>query len=189
MELVKIRTNVVRSKRGSGKKADILSVQMERLKYPDDDITQKPVLTRERITVTPEGVFVDAGDAQTIVGMHRRVEIVEHTNWASENRDSLMAALTLRGIPFDQTTTNPVMVDLLENPPGDDDDEGEGPVTVDNTETVTLDSQEFNLVRANKAALMEELERLEIDYDLPMTNMAMRDLIENGAEDVGDEDE
>ena len=121
MALVKIRTNVLRSKRMSGKKADIITVNMERITYPNGDITQKPTVVREPITVTPEGVMVSAGDAQTIVGLHRRIEMVENTDWPRQNKDSLMAALVARSIPFDPTMTKPVMVDLLENPPEDDD--------------------------------------------------------------------
>ena len=119
--LVKIRTNVLRSKRMSGKKADIITVHMERITYPNGDITQKPSMVRESITVTPEGVMVGAGDAQTIVGLHRRIEMVENTDWPRQNKDSLMAALVNRSIPFDPTMTKAVMVDLLENPPDDDD--------------------------------------------------------------------
>ena len=141
-DMVMIRTRVDRSRRNSAKIADTMDFRLEHLDYPGGDTSRKPTLRIQHIFVGPEPVEVTAGEAQTLKGLSRRIEIVK----------------------------------------------GDGAAPASGQQTVD-DPPEFNLAKANKAGLMEELERLDIDYELPMTNTAMRELIENPPEGEGDEEE
>ncbi len=147
-EMVMVRTRVDRSKRGSAKIADTMDFRLEHLDYPGGDTSRKPTLRIQHIFVGPEPVEVTAGEAQTLKGLSRRIEIVKE-------RVAVPAASVMA---YDPGT---VVIEPQEQP-------------------------EFNLGRANKAGLMEELERLEIDYELPMTNTAMRNLIEKSSADLDD---
>ena len=129
-EMVMVRTRVDRSKRGSAKIADTMDFRLEHLDYPGGDTSRKPTLRIQHIFVGPEPVEVTAGEAQTLKGLSRRIEIVK----------------------------------------------GDGAAPASRQQTVD-DPSEFNLAKANKSGLMEELERLDIEYTLPMTNTAMRELI------------
>lgn len=141
-DMVMVRTRVDRQKRGSAKIPDQMDFRLEHLDYPGGDTSQKPVMRIQTISVGPEPVEVTAGEAQTLKGLSRRIEIVKER----------VAAPT---------------------------------ITVANT-APEIEPPEFNLAKANKAALKAELDRLEIEYDPSITNAAMRDLIEN---DDFDDDE
>lgn len=141
-DMVMVRTRVDRSKRGSSKIPDQMDFRLEHLDYPGGDTTMKPTMRIQTIRVGPEPVEVTAGEAQTLKGLSRRIEIVKERvgapaastktdtdppefNLAKANKTALIAELTRLEIAFDPKSTNAAMRDLIVKSYDEEDDEDE----------------------------------------------------------------
>lgn len=137
----KVRTIVPRYKRNTGKRADIMTFNIER--FRDGPKGEKERFL-ESITVTPQGTEVSQGDADFMLSTSQRIELVEEINFSRMNKDSLLAHMVQRNITIPAKVTNKSLVALLEahvennsgddsqtatvpdGPPDDDDDDDSG---------------------------------------------------------------
>lgn len=124
----RIKTVVPRYKLNSGKIADIMTFNIEKLRTALSGEEERWV---DHITVTPQGVEVSQDDADFILSTSQRIQLVETVDYSRMNKDALLAELVRKNIEIPSgRPTNAELIALLEAPIVDPDDESEAGVVV-----------------------------------------------------------
>lgn len=126
--MTRVRTVVPRYKKDSGKRADIMTFNIQKMRTAPSGEQEVYI---DSVTVTPQGVEASEDDANFMLSTSQRIELVDVVDYSRMNKDALLAELVRKNITIPSgRPTNAQLIALLEAPLVDPDDESEAGVVV-----------------------------------------------------------